>query len=62
MVRFRVLALADLRVNKFVPSGNDPDIMTAPALVFVRNNAAIARSLNFVQKWQQVYSNTLLSK
>jgi len=35
--------------------GNDPDIRTAPLLTFIRNNPAIAKSLNAVQRWQSWY-------
>ena len=35
--------------------GNDPDIKTAPVLVYVRNNPKIAAALNAVQKWQEYY-------
>lgn len=35
--------------------GNDPDIKTAPVLVYVRNNPKIAAALNAVQRWQQYY-------
>eukprot|EP00310_Coccolithus_braarudii_P016686 CAMPEP_0183350568 /NCGR_PEP_ID=MMETSP0164_2-20130417/20537_1 /TAXON_ID=221442 /ORGANISM="Coccolithus pelagicus ssp braarudi, Strain PLY182g" /LENGTH=412 /DNA_ID=CAMNT_0025522531 /DNA_START=42 /DNA_END=1280 /DNA_ORIENTATION=+ len=35
--------------------GNDPDIKTAPVLVYVRNTPSIARALNAVQRWQQYY-------
>jgi fatty acid desaturase len=35
--------------------GNDPDIMTAPVLVYVRNNPTIAAALNAAQRWQQWY-------
>ena len=35
--------------------GNDPDIKTAPVLVYVRNNRAIAISLNSIQQFQQYY-------
>jgi len=35
--------------------GNDPDIKTAPVLVFVRNSPTIAKGLNMIQRWQQYY-------
>lgn len=35
--------------------GNDPDIKTAPILVFVRNTKRIAEKLNSAQRWQQYY-------
>ena len=35
--------------------GNDPDIMTAPVLTYVRNNPKIAAALNAAQRWQQYY-------
>jgi len=35
--------------------GNDPDIKTAPVLVYVRNSPTIANGLNFIQRWQQYY-------
>jgi len=35
--------------------GNDPDIMTAPVLIFVRNSPVIAAALNAAQRWQQYY-------
>ena len=41
--------------------GNDPDIKTAPLLVYVRNNPAIAATLNAVQRWQQYYYVPLMS-
>merc|ERR1712054_550898 len=41
--------------------GNDPDIKTAPALTFVRNSAAMAKSLNAVQRWQQYYYVPLMA-
>jgi len=41
--------------------GNDPDIKTAPALTFVRNSPAMAKTLNFVQRWQQYYYVPLMA-
>jgi len=41
--------------------GNDPDIKTAPALTFVRNSPALAKSLNAIQHWQQYYYVPLMS-
>ena len=41
--------------------GNDPDIKTAPLLIYVRNNPAIAATLNAVQRWQQYYYVPLMS-
>jgi|Laugresbdmm110sn_2_1035109.scaffolds.fasta_scaffold23489_1 fatty acid desaturase len=41
--------------------GNDPDIKTAPALTFVRNNAKLAKTLNAVQRWQQYYYVPLMA-
>jgi len=41
--------------------GNDPDIKTAPVLVFIRNNPTIARGLSWVQRWQQFYYLPVLS-
>jgi fatty acid desaturase len=41
--------------------GNDPDIKTAPLLIYVRNNAQIAATLNAVQRWQQYYYVPLMS-
>ena len=41
--------------------GNDPDIKTAPLLVYVRNNPAIAATLNAVQRWQQYYYVPLMT-
>jgi len=41
--------------------GNDPDIKTAPALTFVRNSAAAAKTLNAVQRWQQYYYVPLMA-
>ena len=41
--------------------GNDPDIKTAPALTFVRNCPALAKSLNGVQRWQQYYYVPLMA-
>jgi len=35
--------------------GNDPDIKTAPLLTYVRNSPAIAKGLNWFQRWQQYY-------
>merc|ERR1711908_66976 len=35
--------------------GNDPDIKTAPILVFVRNTRRIAEKLNAARRWQQYY-------
>jgi len=41
--------------------GNDPDIKTAPALTFVRNDATKAKMLNVVQRWQQYYYVPLMA-
>ena len=41
--------------------GNDPDIKTAPALTFVRNSPAMAKTLNAVQRWQQYYYVPLMA-
>lgn len=35
--------------------GSDPDIKTAPVLVYVRGNARIAKALNGAQRFQQYY-------
>jgi len=35
--------------------GNDPDIKTSPVLIYVRNTPAIAKSLNYIQRWQEYY-------
>jgi len=35
--------------------GSDPDIKTAPLLIYVRENPSIAKRLNFFQRWQQYY-------
>lgn len=41
--------------------GNDPDIRTAPVFIFVRNSPKIAKSLNFIQRFQTWYYIPMLS-
>lgn len=41
--------------------GNDPDIRTSPVFIFVRNSPAIAKSLNFIQRFQTWYYIPMLS-
>mmetsp|Transcript_13292 Transcript_13292/g.45078 ORF Transcript_13292/g.45078 Transcript_13292/m.45078 type:complete len:430 (-) Transcript_13292:223-1512(-) len=41
--------------------GSDPDIKTAPVLVFVRNDPRIAKALNAFQRYQQYYYVPLMA-
>lgn len=41
--------------------GSDPDIKTAPVLVYVRNNPNIAKALNTFQRYQQYYYVPLMA-